>query len=95
MNLVWTLRAKIDRKDIREYIGGDDPAAAMKLDELFGAMAERLVAHPRLGRLGRLAGTRELVIHRSYILVYRPVGDTVQVLRLLHAGRKWPRGLDV
>ena len=50
----------------------------------------RLVDHPGLGKLGRAAGTRELVAHQNYILVYDTAGDVVRVLRVLHAARQWP-----
>ena len=68
----------------------DNPAAALALDELFAEKAGRLVDHPGLGRLGRVAGTRELVAHQNYILVYDVAGDLVRVLRVLHAARQWP-----
>lgn len=90
MKLVWTQPARNDRKAIREYIAQDNPAAALALDELFSEKAGRLVDHPDLGRPGRVTGTRELVAHQNYILVYDTNGDLVRVLRILHAARQWP-----
>ncbi|MDZ7852548.1 MAG: type II toxin-antitoxin system RelE/ParE family toxin [Halomonas sp.] len=90
MNLVWTPSAHLDRKKICEYIAQDNPAAALALDELFSENASRLVDHPDLGRPGRVSGTRELTAHQNYILIYAVSGDTVRVLRLLHAARQWP-----
>ena len=85
MKLVWSRPAAADRREIRAYIAQDNPAAALALDELFSAMAGRLADHPDLGRAGRVAGTRELVAHHNYILVYDLDGDLVRVLRVLHA----------
>lgn len=85
MRLVWTRPAREDRKAIREYIAVDNPSAAIALDELFSEKATRLVDHPGLGRLGRVAGTRELVAHQNYILIYDTDGDLVRILRVLHA----------
>ncbi len=90
MKLVWTRQADTDRREIREYIAQDNPAAALALDELFSEKAGRLVDHPGLGRPGRVPGTRELVAHENYILVYDVTSDRVRVLRLLHAAGKWP-----
>lgn len=90
MNLVWTRPAREDRKAIREYIAVDNPSAALDLDELLSDKAALLLDHPGLGRPGRLGGTRELVAHRNYILIYDVVGNLVRVLRVLHAARQWP-----
>nr|WP_249181680.1 type II toxin-antitoxin system RelE/ParE family toxin [Burkholderia vietnamiensis] len=88
--MVWTRPAATDRREIRAYIAQDNPAAALALDELFSEKAARLVDHPGLGRPGRIAGTRELVAHRNYVLIYDVAGDLVRVLRVLHAARRWP-----
>ena len=90
MKLVWTRPAREDRKAIREYIAVDNPSAALDLDELLSEKTARLLDHPGLGRPGRLQGTRELVAHRNYILIYDVAGDLVRVLRVLHAARQWP-----
>lgn len=60
------------------------------MDELFSASAKRLVEYPELGRPGRIAGTRELIPHRSYRLVYEIERDTVWILALVHTARQWP-----
>ncbi|WP_018079272.1 type II toxin-antitoxin system RelE/ParE family toxin [Thiobacillus denitrificans] len=90
MKLFWTLEAIQDRDEIYDYIEADNPAAALAIDELFSEKASRLVDLPDLGRLGRIVGTRELVAHRHYVLVYDVVGDLVRVLRVLHTARQWP-----
>jgi toxin ParE1/3/4 len=63
---VWTRPARNDRKAIREYIATDNPRAAIALDELICAKAARLARHPALGRHGRMANARELVIHPGF-----------------------------
>lgn len=90
VKLAWAHPASIDRKEIREYIAQNNPAAALALDELFSEKAGRLVDHPGLGRPGRVAGTRELIAHQNCILVYDVAGEWVRVLRVLHAARQWP-----
>jgi len=93
--LFWTPEATQDRDEIYDYIEADNPAAALALDELLAEKAGRLVDHPSLGRLGRVAGTCELVAHQDYILVYDVVGDLVRVLRVLHTARQWPQGTSL
>jgi len=90
MKLFWTPEAIRDRDEIYDYIEADNPAAALALDELFAEKAGRLVDHPGLGRPGRIKGTRELVVHTNYILIYDVAGDAVRILRVLHAARQWP-----
>ena len=42
----------------------------------------------------RIANTRELVLSGTpYILPYRIVGDTIQILRVFHSARRWPDAL--
>jgi plasmid stabilization system protein ParE len=47
------------------------------MDELFGAAVGRLAEHPLTGRPGQVPGTRELIPHESYRLVYEAQADTV------------------
>lgn len=90
IELFWTPEAILDREEIYDYIESDNPVAALALDELFLEKVSRLVDHPGLGRPGRVAGTRELVVHQNYILVYDTASDVMRVLRVLHAARQWP-----
>ena len=90
MKLVWTRLAQADRRAIREYIATDDQRAALAVDELFTQKAARLAQLPEMGKPGRVDGTRELVAHRSYILIYAVKDDHVQVLRIMHTARQWP-----
>lgn len=69
MELLWTPEAIQDREAIYDFIEADNPIAALALDELFEEKAGRLIDHPCLGRLGRIAATRELVAHQNYILI--------------------------
>jgi len=91
MKLKWTRPAMADRREIRNYIARDNVSAAIRMDKLFGSKAAVLLEHPRLGRHGRKAGTRELVVHQNYILIYDLAGDDlVRILRVLHGARQWP-----
>ena len=90
MDLFWTPEAIEDREGIYDYIEADQPAAALAMDEMFSEKAWLLITYPSLGRQSRVMGTRELVVHANYILVYDVVDERVRVLRMLHAAMKWP-----
>jgi toxin ParE1/3/4 len=90
VRLFWTPEALDDRSAIYDYIEADNPLAALKLDELFSDKVRNLLGHPHLGRVGRVLGTRELVVHKNYLLVYDTVADQIRVLRVLHAAQQWP-----
>ncbi|ESQ80285.1 type II toxin-antitoxin system mRNA interferase toxin, RelE/StbE family [Asticcacaulis benevestitus] len=90
MKTAWTLEARIDRSEIYTRIEDDDPVAALNMDELFEKRAADLIKHSMLGRAGRVSGTRELVVHPNYILIYDIAGDTIRILRVLHAAQHWP-----
>jgi toxin ParE1/3/4 len=60
------------------------------VDELFSEAVGRLADHPKLGRVGRISGTRELIAHKHYCVVYEIDQETVWVLAIVHTARQWP-----
>ncbi|WP_110655840.1 type II toxin-antitoxin system mRNA interferase toxin, RelE/StbE family [Salinicola halimionae] len=90
MKVIWTPEAWADRQDIVVYIAEDNPVAAVRMDQLFSDAAATLTQFSMRGRPGTIAGTRELIPHESYRLVYELEGETVWVLALVHASRQWP-----
>jgi addiction module RelE/StbE family toxin len=78
-------------EEIRERITEDNPVAATGIVLGIRAAVERLSTSPGLGRPGRVAGTRELVVPGTpYIVPYRLRGDVVQIITVLHGAQKWP-----
>jgi toxin ParE1/3/4 len=64
------------------------------LDEEIERQTDMLAQHPLMGREGRVVGTRELIIGGSpFIVIYRGKKTRIEILRVLHGGRQWPRGL--
>lgn len=90
MIVVWTPEAEQDRADIWDYIAADNPGAAVRMDQLFSDAAARLATYLKLGKAGKISGTRELIPHESYRLVYEIEDDRVWVLALVHTARMWP-----
>lgn len=90
MRLVWTLPARHDRRTIFDHIRQDNPGAAADMDDVFAKASQQLSHFPRSGRPGRVAGTRELLVHPSYFIVYDLIEDTVRILAVIHTARQWP-----
>ncbi len=91
MRLVWTEPALLDLAAARDYIGRDDPAAARRQVERVLSAVARLARFPELGRPGRHAGTRELVVAGTpFVVPYRRGAESIDVLRVLHGRRRWP-----
>ena len=91
MKIYWAAAAERDREEILDFIAQDNPLAAIAMDERFVAAVARLADHPLIGRTGLIPGTRELIPHESYRLVYEVEGDTVWILALVHTARMWPQ----
>lgn len=91
MILEWLPTAKQDFEDIVEYIAADNPVAAIEQGDEIEEQIFLLTSYPKIGRPGRVKGTRELVIVRTpYIAAYRIKGKTIQILRVLHGAQQWP-----
>lgn len=91
MRLKWSHQALYDLVDLRDYIARDRPRAASGVAERILKAVDRLLRHPRMGRPGRVEGTRELVVtDTSYLVAYRIQDEVIVLLRVLHGARKWP-----
>lgn len=90
MKILWTPQAVRDREQIFTYIEAENPRAAIHTDTLFGDAVGRLVDFPELGKPGLIAGTRELIPHKHYRIVYATAPDAVWVLAIVHTARCWP-----
>ncbi len=90
LTLVWRNSARDDAEQIFTYIAERDRPAALRLLDAMEACAERLPEHPYLYRPGRVAGTREAVVHPNYILIYRVTADSVEIVNVVHARQRYP-----
>jgi toxin ParE1/3/4 len=95
MKIIWSPQARDDLLNIYRHIAADNPSAARALHERITSRVTSLLETPHIGRPGRVAGTRELVIAgTSYIVPYRFVGDVLQILRVYHTAQNWPESFD-
>ncbi|MEI9850059.1 MAG: type II toxin-antitoxin system RelE/ParE family toxin [Sphingomonas sp.] len=49
-----------------------------------------MTAHPFAFRPGRIAGTREAVVHPNYIVIYRASAEIVEIVNVVHARQRYP-----
>ena len=62
MKVHWSPTAVSDLQSIRDYIAQDSPTAAQKVAANIKEATGRLANFPLSGRMGRVPGTRELVL---------------------------------
>lgn len=90
LKLEWKATAIADLLAIVDYISDDNPDAAQALKDEIEAKTSCLPDHPKLYRVGRVDGTREMVVRPNYIVIYAENNSTVTILRVLHAAQQWP-----
>ena len=93
LEIRWLKRALTNLDAEAAFIARDNPAAARVVDDITTTVG-LLAQHPALGRSGRVEGTRELVVPDTpYLVPYRVRGHAVEILRVFHGARKWPKKL--
>lgn len=91
MRIRWLRAALRNLDDEASYIALDNALAAQTVVQRVLDAVAQLATQPGMGRPGRVAGTRELVVLKTrYIVPYHVVGDTVVILRVFHTSRRVP-----
>lgn len=95
VQLRWTELALADLDRIETWVATESsPIVAIDVVlKVVDTTFRVLVDHPGAGRIGRVKGTRELVISGlPFIVVYRQgnVPGELQLLRVLHTAQNWP-----
>ncbi|MHA4867521.1 type II toxin-antitoxin system RelE/ParE family toxin [Duganella sp. PWIR1] len=88
--VIWSPAARADLKAIAKYIAARSPAAALALHKALVDAAAQLPQHSLLYRAGRVANTRELVVHKNYVLVYEVRSTEIRVHAVLHSRQQYP-----
>lgn len=91
MKIAWSRDALRDLDEAYEFIALDNPSAASGIIQRIETLLQSLAIHPKLGRIGRVKGTRELIITGTpFILPYLIEEDRLIVLAVRHSARRWP-----
>jgi toxin ParE1/3/4 len=76
--------------EIIDYIEQRNAVAAQSLHAAIVHSVGNLPRMPYLFRLGRVIGTREIVVHPNCIVVYQVGGQAIDILRILHSRQQYP-----
>jgi toxin ParE1/3/4 len=91
LNLRWLPEAERNFTSQIDYVADRNVSAAIRMGDLIEAAVSRLSDFPESGRIGRVAGTRELVVTGTpYVVVYSVLPDAVLILCILHGRQMWP-----
>lgn len=88
--IVWSIKALNDLDDIVTYIGSRNRPASLDLAERIAQAVLPAARFPYMFRKGRLRGSREIVAHPNYVIVYRVRRDMIIVTAVIHAMRQYP-----
>lgn len=92
MKIKWLPRAEENLKDHLDYIELDSVKAADDVTARVLNQVQQLAEFPKLGRVRRKLGTRELIIsNTSLIVVYRlrHTPNHIEIVRILHSSQQW------
>jgi toxin ParE1/3/4 len=85
----WSVPAKMDLKQIHDYIAKDSRYYAKKVSQTIIEKSEDLVSFPERGRIVPEIGdanVREIFVY-SYCLIYEITPDGREVLGIIHGKR--------
>ena len=94
MQIRWLRKALQNLDDEAAYIAQDDHASAQIVVQRIFDAVNHLVDNPALGHVGRIHGTRELIVPDTrYIIPYRvrPRLNQIEILRVFHTFRRLPK----
>ncbi|MDT3312135.1 type II toxin-antitoxin system RelE/ParE family toxin [Pseudomonas sp. FP2196] len=89
MRIKWRPEARAELAKILRYIGERNIQAATRLSASIKQATSALPVHPDLYRKGRSSGTREIVVHPNYLVIYE-VADQIEILSVLHTRQEYP-----
>lgn len=86
----WNETALSDLANIIDYLEQFSSTAGARLLEKVVTVTESLLQFPLAHRSGRVKGTREIIVHSNYVVIYRVDHQHAEILRILHARQKYP-----
>jgi addiction module RelE/StbE family toxin len=97
MRIEWSQQSLDEIEAIGRYVEENNPAAADRIKRRIVAALGRLESRPLIGRMGRIANTREFVFTDiPYIGIYEvdESRGSVTIIRVVHTSRFYPPKSD-
>ena len=92
MKVRWSAAAAHDLEAAANYLFEKTPSNAAQLVRKIFDASSSLKTFPNRGRVGKVEGTRELVVSSlPYVIVYQVTGATLHIVRILHGAQDWPQ----
>lgn len=88
--ILWLPSASEDLNEIIGFIADRNLTAAIDLQEVIEQATSQIPQHPYIYRAGRVAGTREMVVHPNYLVIYRVGATAIEILGVLHTRLPYP-----
>jgi plasmid stabilization system protein ParE len=96
-DIFWDQRAALQLVELLEFIEARQSfEEANRVHGEINRQIANLAHFPNLGRPGRIARTRELIINRTnFVAAYRDneTNNRIEVLYIAHARQQWPQRL--
>lgn len=90
LELTWRRSARTQLAGVIDYIAARDVGASQRIKDLIDHYIDLARTVPGMGRPGRVGGTRELIVHPNYIVIYRTTATKLTILRVLHSRQQYP-----
>lgn len=95
MRIDWTLSARVDLQNARQYITERSPKGARRVALAILSSVRHIAETPGIGHPCRVTHTRELTIPRTpYVVVYSVVENTLVILGVVHEAKDWPKNFN-
>lgn len=90
MKIVWSEQARQEWATQYRFYRQRNPDAARRMRQAVMDGVQRVRSHPRIGKPGRVEGSRELVISGTpFLLVYDENPARVEILHVYDGRQNW------
>jgi toxin ParE1/3/4 len=88
--VIWRAMARANLTTIIRFVANENPLAARRLRVLIEAAVLPIAEHPYLYRSGKIPGTRKIIAHPNYMVVYRVLADRIEIINVVHTRCEYP-----